>query len=138
MKIAYNACYGGFSLSPEGLTLYAKKKGIDLVWYHKDYRTKKVTKLNNMADASSWSCEAYTEDFGDNPKELLEDYFYYPSFYDNESRTDKDLIAVIEELGEKASGDCSNLQIAEIPDGADFEITEYDGFEDVVPPRMSW
>ena len=30
MKIAYNACFGGFGLSPLAETEYAKRKGIDL------------------------------------------------------------------------------------------------------------
>ena len=53
-------------------------------------------------------------------------------------RADKDLISVIESLGEKANGMCADLQIEEIPDGASFEITEYDGNESVEPPRQSW
>tara|TARA_R110000772_G_scaffold31913_2_gene78485 strand:+ start:543 stop:866 length:324 start_codon:yes stop_codon:yes gene_type:complete len=53
-------------------------------------------------------------------------------------RSDKDLISVIELLGNKANGMCADLQIEEIPDGASFEITEYDGFEGVEPPRQSW
>jgi len=36
MKVAYNSCYGGFSLSPIGLTEFAKKKGIELTWYDRD------------------------------------------------------------------------------------------------------
>ena len=49
-----------------------------------------------------------------------------------------DLIAVIEELGDVANGFCAKLAIQEIPDGAEYEITEYDGFEGVEPPRQSW
>jgi uncharacterized protein (UPF0210 family) len=63
---------------------------------------------------------------------------YYPSFYDDEARADPDLIEIIERLGSKANGSCAQLEIAEIPNGADFEIDEYDGNESVVPPRQRW
>lgn len=54
------------------------------------------------------------------------------------ARDDKHLVEVVEELGEKANGPFANLDIKEIPDGAEFEIDEYDGYESVVPPRQSW
>ena len=47
------------------------------------------------------------------------------------SRTDPDLIEIVEKLGEKAQGDCSELKVVEIPDGADYYITDYDGLETV-------
>ena len=60
------------------------------------------------------------------------------SFDDDDKRNDADLIKVIEELGECANGMFSDLQIAEIPDGASYEINVYDGNESVVPPRQTW
>lgn len=53
-------------------------------------------------------------------------------------RHDADLVAVVEELGTKASGNYADLQIEEIPDGWEYEIDEYDGNERVLPPRMEW
>lgn len=53
-------------------------------------------------------------------------------------RTDVDLIKVIETLGDRANGMCAELAIEQIPDGAEYEITEYDGNESVVPPRQTW
>ncbi len=49
-----------------------------------------------------------------------------------------DLIRVVEELGDEADGMYADLSIAEIPDGAEFKIDEYDGSESVEPPRQSW
>ena len=63
---------------------------------------------------------------------------YTKTFDCPNDRADKDLISVIESLGDKANGMCADLRIEEIPDGASFEITEYDGNESVEPPRQSW
>ena len=53
-------------------------------------------------------------------------------------RDDLDLVEVVEELGILANGGCAKLAIEEIPDGVEYEIDEYDGFESVVPPRQVW
>ena len=90
-KVAYNACYVGFSLS--------------------DKACEKLSKLIGK--------EVKSYDFDDD-------------------RTNVYLIAVIEELGEEANGMCAQLDIAEIPDNAEYEIDEYDGFESVEPPRQVW
>ena len=59
--------------------------------------------------------------------------------YNNDcKRTDPNLIAVIEALGDKANGMCADLAIAEIPDGSEYEIDSNGGNESVVPPRQSW
>ena len=93
MKVAYNGCFGGFTLS--------------------DKACEKLTELKGRPVA------AY-------------------DFNNDDDRKDLDLISVIEELGDEASGSCANLCIAEIPDGAEYEITYYDGNESVEPPRQSW
>ena len=107
MKVAYNACYGGFGLSKDALITLAELKGVDLSGMEYSHTT-------------------------------FHDEQYKNTFSGPEDRSDKDLIKVIETLGDKASGTCAKIAIQEIPDGAKFEIDEYDGFEAVVPPRQSW
>lgn len=145
MKVAYNACYGGFSLSPLAETEYRAKKGMALTWYEGvgGYPYKSYNKVNDIssvpkAGQSSLSLNASNKDLGDNIKEIPADNYFYESWYGDKGRSDPDLIEIIERLGDKANGYCAKLAIEEIPDGEEYEITEYDGFEGVEPPRQSW
>lgn len=56
-----------------------------------------------------------------------------PYTYDADiMRNDFNLISVIEQLGDKANGCLSKIEIVKIPDEAtDYEINEYDGMETV-------
>ncbi len=135
MKVAYNACFGGFGLSNKAIHAVAKRKGINLVWYsRKGYRPTTYIKSETLTGKYSGEITAFTEDIGDVVQEYPKGTYYYPTY----DRADKDLIAVIEEMGADANGHCASLAIAEIPDGAEYEITEYDGNESVEPPRQSW
>lgn len=141
MKVAYNACYGGFGLSMKASTEYAKRKGINLTWYkqveHKHQKGfDKYVKVTSD-DGRSLFLSASTKDLGDDISGIPEDCYYYKSFDDND-RIDSDLINIIEEMGDDANGSCAELRIQEIPDGASYEIDEYDGNESVVPPRQAW
>lgn len=53
-------------------------------------------------------------------------------------RTHPDVVAIVEELGERASGDCAKLAIVEIPDGVEWEIDEYDGMEHIAEAHRTW
>lgn len=50
-------------------------------------------------------------------------------------RHDKDLVAVVEELGSEASGRFNSVVIAEI-DSDRYRISEYDGWEKVITPDL--
>lgn len=103
MKLLMNVCYGGYGLSDEAIELWAKKKNIVL--------TKK------------------TLEYGD--------YHYYVegdkiiSGHDID-RDDPTIIEVFEELGsERTSGDHGQLSLVELPDGCEYDLTEYDGWESI-------
>ncbi|MEE4561583.1 hypothetical protein [Paenibacillus polymyxa] len=121
MEIVINRCFGGF-----GLSTAAFHKLIELGW--------RVT--------------AYTDDhqYADPTAELVvsEPSFGFPPYYfigdrdDKEIRTNKDVIAVVKALGDKANGPCSQLKIVEVPDDIEWIITDYDGLETVAEDHRVW
>lgn len=132
MKIVRNDCYGGFSLSPLAVMEYAKLKGIEIFAYS-DYR-----KLNTIEEMNQELFVDYaTKDLGEicSSKELNENYF---SDRRGIERNDPCLVEVVEKLGEKANGRFAELIVVEIPDGIEWEITEYDGWESVEEVHQSW
>ena len=112
MKVAINGCYGGFRLSPTAFIMLAARKGIEAT----------LTK-----SPTSYFHQYVTSD--DTP-------IYESDLYS--SRTDPDLIYVIETLGKEASGPCAALYTVDIPDDIAWEITEYDGMESVEEVHRSW
>lgn len=121
MKVAINKCYGGFSPS-DALFGVLIAKG----W--------KVTRCNEDGDVEDqW---APIIDF----EERFVGFVRY-SFRDRYSldlRTHPDLIEAIETLGDAASGQCGKLRVVEIPDGIEFTIEEYDGYEHVAEVHRTW
>lgn len=140
MKVAYNSCFGGFGLSPKALTEFAKRKGITLTWYkqvgYNHNSNERYVRVDDLEGVRSFNFYALTCDLGGEIQKIPSKNFYYPNF--DELRCDEDLIYVLELLGDKASGECADIKIDEIPDGATYEITDYDGMESVEPPRASW
>ena len=114
MKIVVNSCFGGFGLSHKAVMLYAQKKGLTL-----------YPKLGSFR---LW--EYYTT-----PDMDSRSYFYLEG---DVERNDPTLVEVVEELGKAADGSYARLRIVEIPDGAAWEIDEYDGQESVREPSRHW
>lgn len=145
MKIAYNGCYGGFSLSPKAKELYLKKIGKECYFYvQTEYSFKegkdKYTRLTTE-EATNYRRGAciyvQTKDLGFEVGVLPNETHWYETFYDD--RDNKLLIETIEELGEKeASGSLAEIHIVDIPDDVDWEIDEYDGIETVREKSRSW
>jgi hypothetical protein len=144
MKLVINKCYGGFSLSLEAIRAYAKAKGETLYFYH---RTKykheggvdECERMDEVGDITdSFMTYKLLDDVG---KRVGGDALYQARWlHDRDiSRDDKDLVGVVEELGsERASGKFAQLEIVEIPDGANWELEEYDGIEWVSESHQRW
>jgi hypothetical protein len=110
VKVVYNACYGGFTLS---------RKAVE-----------RLIELGAVGVATELA--EHDEGFKDYP--VLGSRGIRLSL----ERHNPFLVQVVDELGSEASGDCSNLKIAELS-GNKYIIDEYDGFESVSEPDdINW
>jgi len=78
----------------------------------------------------------FTRDLGEEFKDWPEKGVHFNDI--DIERTDKDLIAVVDMLGEEVNGYSSELKVVEIPDGIDWYISEYDGMETIEENHRSW
>lgn len=106
MKIVINKCYGGFGISKEAAEFMAERGN-----------KRAIQELKECSDkfyGMGYVAIPIDDDGG--------------SEY---SRTDPDLIAAVEILGDKACGFCAKLKVVEIPDSIQYEISDYDGMESI-------
>jgi len=136
MKLVVNKCYGGFGLSPEGAEYYLSLIGKSAYFYEVTIDSKIGLRYQkvNIDKVSSLLFSISTKDFGDEPNDLGEGYFYDHYL----KRDDPNLIKTVEDLGKRAGGRCSNLRVVEIPDGVDWTIEEYDGREWIAEKHRTW
>jgi hypothetical protein len=143
MKIVINTCFGGFGLSSAGIRAYLARKGKQAYFYENprysggiDFKTWVLV----SEPGPSWFT-TFTKDHGlllrdEQAQEALSDGSYFS--YNDIDRNDPDLVAVVEELGEKAAGRYAALSVVEVPDDADWYIAEYDGSEHVAEKHRTW
>lgn len=112
MKLVVNRCFGGFGLSQKAVELYFQLKG----W-----------KLISVPHGS-----LYTDYY--NEKEDDKTYWYAGDL----ERNDPTLLQVVATLGEEANGRFADLEIIDIPDDINWEITDYDGMESVEEIHRRW
>ena len=141
MKVVINACFGGFGLSNPAMIEYAKRKyDIDLYFYKRIYGendSKTYVKIDPEVSKNGWY-DMSTKDLGETFEGDFTDYFYYESFYEDESRACPILVDIVERMGKEASGSCANLVIVEIPDDVEYVIEEYDGNEHIAEKHRTW
>jgi hypothetical protein len=118
MKVVINTCYGGFGLSLEAVRLLASMGHADAAERLRKYDAK-------LADPSL--LESIEVKWGP----------LAPRMY-RMDRDDQLLVAVVEQLGEKANGDNAELKVINIPDDVEWEIVEHDGQEHVAEKHRCW
>lgn len=107
MKIAYNACFGGFSLSRAA-----------------------ILRARTISGNPNWGGACIKGDVYADGEKCDSDFGHLRSV----PRTDPVLIQAIEELGEEANGQVARLAIRDLPEGTKYRIDEYDGSESVMTP----
>jgi hypothetical protein len=117
-RVAINRCFGGFGISDEAFEKLLTRKGIA---FEKE-----------ETDSQLMGANYYKEGMCGNEDGYLSQYDFY------EDRSDPDLIAVIEEMGQKSWGWAAEISIIEIPDDVKWHIHEYDGLEHVAENHRTW
>jgi len=136
-KIAINCCYGGFGLSDEASEkLLVRKKIAYYVVTTLSENGEVISKKFYRKTSSQINRVKYEGD--SDPENEYNDYIGMFDYYSHKNRTDPDLLAVIEELGNDANGDCAKLAIIEIPDDVNWEIIDRDGAEYVAEKHRTW
>lgn len=118
MKVAINRCFGGFGLSDEAFENLLARKNVAF---------EKVKTNSNLFGSNYYQAGHAGDD----------DYYISPYDY-TENRSDPDLIAVIEEMGQASWGWAAEIAIVEIPDDVKWHIHEYDGIEHVAEDHRTW
>jgi len=152
MKVILNKCYGGFMLSNKAQFEYYRRKGTPAFAYDRvtDWQTHETTFVRvynanqTVEGPSAWGLlwlnvdvgEQFRADFGFIPESVPTESILRPST--NDLRVDPIAIAIVEEMGDEASGWASELEVVEIPDGMDWVIDDYDGIETLHEKVRTW
>ena len=115
-KVVINVCHGGFGLSDEAIEYFGELKNLNLVKHKGQYFG---------LTGYDWYVNG----------EIADENFFSDR---NIDRDDPDLVRVVEELEDAASGRYAELRIVEIPDGVEWDIEEYDGLEWVAEKHRTW
>jgi hypothetical protein len=137
MKIVINTCYGGYSLSHEGIMRYAELKGITLYPEPGQYGTMiywTIPKDQRLKEQDAdWETLTLEQ-----KKAINAEMAEHSLYIFNINRDDPILVQTVEELGTAVNDVYSELKIVEIPDDVEWEIGEYDGIEHVAEVHRRW
>jgi hypothetical protein len=138
MKVVINKCFGGFGVSraaAEFMAARGNKLAAEEVAEH-DATLAAFAHYKRHGEPLAGRTESEPRFFDINIK-----YGSEPEFYGHMSdleRTDPDLVAAVEALGKAADGRHARLVVVEIPDGTEYEISEYDGNEHIAEKHRTW
>lgn len=140
MKIVINKCYGGFGLSHDAMMRYGELKGIKL-YPETDPKYPSLTTYWTVPPDSRLTPLSDGAFYAATQEERIESNRKYSQQTLHEcgiARDDPALVQVVEELGEKANGNCASLSVAEVPDDVSWEIDDYDGNERIAESHRTW
>lgn len=131
MKVVYNGCYGGFSVSDAAIRRYAEIKGISLYpekgkFSFTTYWTVPEEQRLAPLEGEAWYKASQEERIAHN-----EAYSRMTLGTREFERDDPVLVQVVEELGDAANGEYAKLKIEDVSKGTLWRIDEYDGNEHV-------
>ena len=140
MELVLNKCYGGYGLSHAAKMKILEKKGIAVFPYvdveTADFGESKYKKIfdQELEEIDHYPYVAYFQNDPGQDEIVIDsrdinraDYMDFD--FDGIARFDKELIETVKELGDKSGSKFAYLKVVEIPDGASFEISDYDGIE---------
>jgi hypothetical protein len=140
-RVVINTCHGGFGLSHAAILAYLDKCGAP-VWTEANEKFGGLIPFNYYlvppeeripGDPDNWHEMTMAERQAHNAA------YSRTVFHERDvARDDPYLVAVVEELGDAASGRHAELKVVEIPSNVDWEIDEYDGKEWIAEKHRTW
>jgi hypothetical protein len=146
MKVVINKCFGGFGLSDaayEQLIAW----GVPAIKYSEQERGPDgLYRPQPMNDGEViFDNELILPGESERHDKLYHTYKgrssmtqRYWDCWTRNSRSHPLIVRLVEELGKRASGACAELAVVEIPDGVEYEISEYDGHEHIAERHRTW
>lgn len=140
-KVVINSTHSGFGLSPEAvLELFRRGcRGIEATKVEDAFPESGEGSVSSL-DEQIVRWRAYLS--SGEPLDIFQTYFSsderFVLAFPKIARDDRDLVAVVEEMGIRANGPLSTLEIVEIPEDVVWEIAEYDGLEHVAEAHRRW
>lgn len=136
MKVVINNCFGGFGLSTEAMKRAIAEGAAGIAVYdEQEYTGDKGRGIGSETfhDAGDGYEVGWIEDV------LYKDgKVYTHDNYKDEVRSDSVLVRIVEEMGAAANGEHASLKVVEVPDDAEWEISEYDGNERIAETHRTW
>ena len=140
-KVVINTCHGGFGLSHEGVLAYLNRRGVP-VWVEENDKFGGLIPFTYYVVPPEQRIPGDPDNWHD--MTLAQRQAHNAAYSDTVfhardlARDDPDLVAVVEELGNQASGRCAELKVVDIPDDVNWYIEEYDGREWVAERHRTW
>lgn len=152
-KIVINTKHGGFGLSAAAVKKYLELSGKECHFFKTGTNTNDVQPitLEEATQNTFWTAftvpspEQYLNltkpwaAFSQTEQDEFNDVWDSIAFYStNLDRDDEKLVQVVEELGETANCEFSQLKIVEIPEDVEWYIQDYDGVEWIAEKHRTW